>query len=139
LINCGHSPQTFVPGYSYLRYEETADAESNAAEYRESQKQRYFEREVRQAKLEAIAQDAAGNKEAFKQAAIKVREKNAQYNQFCKDTGRTPRPDRLQVYASEQGNGYNRSMSGKVTGNTKSWKPKSETTERSAPCTNTQP
>lgn len=131
-INCGHNPQTFVDGYNIPRYEETADAEANAAEYRESQKQRYFEREVRQAKLEAIAQDAAGNKEAFKQAAVKVREKNAQYAQFCKDTGRTPRPDRLQVYASEQGNGYNRSMSGKVTGNTKSWKPKSETTERSA-------
>lgn len=115
MINCGHSPQTFVPGYSYLRYEETADAEANAAEYRESQKQRYYEREVRQAKLEAIAQDAAGNKDAFKQAAAKVRQANANYAEFCKETGRTPRPDRLQVYTSEQGNGYNRSMSGKVT------------------------
>jgi hypothetical protein len=131
-INCGHNPQTFVDGYNIPRYEETKDAEANAAEYRESQKQRYYEREVRQAKLEAIAQDAAGNQEAFKQAAIKVREKNAQYKEFCKETGRTPRPDRLQVYASEQGNGYNRSMSGKVTGNTKGWKPKNETAERSA-------
>jgi hypothetical protein len=131
-INCGHNPQTFVDGYNIPRYEETKDAEANAAEYRESQKQRYYEREVRQAKLEAIAQDAAGNQEAFKQAAVKVRGKNAQYKEFCKQTGRTPRPDRLQVYASPDGQGYNRSMSGKVTGNTKGWKPKNETTGRSA-------
>lgn len=127
MINCGHDPVTFVNGYSYPRYEETQDAEANAAEYRESQKQRYYEREVRQAKLEAIAQDAAGNQEAFKQAAVKVREKNAQYAQFCKDTGRTPRPDRLQVYASPDGSGYNRHMSGRVTGNTRGWKPPENT------------
>lgn len=122
-INCGHNPQTFVDGYNIPRYEETKDAEANAAEYRESQKQRYYEREVRQAKLEAIAQDAAGNKDAFDKAAAKVRQANANYKEFCKETGRTPRPDRLQVYTSEQGNGYNRSMSGKVTGATRGWKP----------------
>lgn len=114
-INCGHDPITFVDGYNIPRYEETKDADANAAEYRESQKQRYYEREVRQAKLEAIAQDAAGNKDAFDKAAAKVRQANANYKEFCKETGRTPRPDRLQVYTSEQGNGYNRSMSGKVT------------------------
>lgn len=122
-INCGHNPQTFVDGYNIPRYEETKDAEANAAEYRESQKQRYYEREVRQAKLEAIAQDAAGNKDAFNQAAAKVRQANANYKEFCKSTGRTPRPDRLQVYASPDGQGYNRSMSGKVTGATRGWKP----------------
>ena len=115
LINCGHNPVTFVDGFSYPRYEETQDAEANAAEYRESQKQRYYEREVRQAKLEAIAQDAAGNKDAFNKAAAKVRQANANYKEFCKETGRTPRPDRLQVYTSEQGTGYNRSISSKAT------------------------
>lgn len=123
MINCGHDPVTFVNGYSYPRYEETQDAEANAAEYRESQKQRYYEREVRQAKLEAIAQDAAGNKDAFNKAAAKVRQANANYKEFCKETGRTPRPDRLQVYTSEQGNGFNRSMSGKVTGATRGFTP----------------
>ena len=122
-IQCGHDPITFVDGYNIPRYEETKDAEANAAEYRESQKQRYYEREVRQAKLEAIAQDAAGNKDAFNQAAAKVRQANANYKEFCKETGRTPRPDRLQVYTSEQSNGFNRSMSGKVTGATRGWKP----------------
>ena len=113
-INCGHNPQTFVDGYNIPRYEETKDAEANAAEYRESQKQRYYEREVRQAKLEAIAQDAAGNKDAFNQAAAKVRQANANYKEFCKETGRTPRPDRLQVLTSTDGTGYNRSVSAKA-------------------------
>lgn len=113
-INCGHNPQTFVDGYNIPRYEETKDAEANAAEYRESQKQRYYEREVRQAKLEAIAQDAAGNKDAFNQAAAKVRQANANYKEFCKETGRTPRPDRLQVLTSTEGTGYNRSISSKA-------------------------
>lgn len=122
-INCGHDPVTFVNGYSIPRYEPTQDAEQNAKEYAESQKQRQLERNVRQAKLEAIAQDAAGNKEAFKTAAEKVRQANADYKAYCKETGRTPRNDRLQVYASPDGQGYNRSMSGKVTGTTRGFAP----------------
>ena len=122
-INCGHFPQTFVDGYSIPRFGPTEDEAKNAEEYRESQKQRQLERNVRQAKLEAIAQDAAGNKEAFKTAAEKVRQANADYKAYCKETGRTPRNDRLQVYASPDGQGYNRSMSGKVTGTTRGWKP----------------
>ena len=122
-INCGHFPQTFVDGYSIPRFGPTEDEAKNAEEYRESQKQRQLERNVRQAKLEAIAQDAAGNKEAFDQAALKVRKANSDYRAFCKDTGRAPRPDRLQVYASPDGKGYNRSMSGKVTGATRGFTP----------------
>jgi hypothetical protein len=114
-INCGHDQITFIDGFSTKKYEETQDEEKNAEEYRESQKQRYFEREVRQAKLEAIAQDAAGNKEAFQQASVKVRQANANYKEFCKQTGRAPRPDRLQVYASSENTGYNRSISSKAT------------------------
>lgn len=123
-VNCGHDPVTFKDGYSIPRFEPTQDAEKNAEEYKQSQKQRRLERNVRQAKTEAIAQEAAGNKEAFKQAAVKVREANWKYKSFCEQNGLTPRPDRLQVYASEYGQGYNRSMSAKVTGNTRDWKPK---------------
>ena len=113
-INCGHFPQTFVDGYSIPRFGPTEDEAKNAEEYRESQKQRQLERNVRQAKLEAIAQDAAGNKEAFDQAALKVRKANSDYRAFCKDTGRAPRNDRLQVYTSEDKQGYNRSVSAKA-------------------------
>ena len=122
-INCGHDPVTFVDGYNIPRYEPTTDPEQNAKEYAETQKQRQLERNVRDAKREALAQDAAGNKEAFKQASVKVREANARYREYCKDKGLTPRNDRLQVYATPDGQGYNRSMSGKVTWTTRGWKP----------------
>lgn len=113
-INCGHFPQTFVNGYSIPRFGETENEEKNAEEYRETQKQRQLERNVRNAKREAIAQDAAGNKAAFEQAALKVRKANSDYKAFCNDNGLTPRPDRLQVYTSEDKTGYNRSISSKA-------------------------
>ena len=110
-INCGHNPITFVPGFSVPRYEELTPTEEkeNAKQYAESQQQRYLEREVRQAKTEALAYEAAGDKEAFAQAAVKVKQTQADYNAFCNATDRTPRNDRLQVF------GYNRSVSGKAT------------------------
>ena len=110
-INCGHNPITFVPGFSRPRYDELSPAEekANAKQYAQSQQQRYLEREVRQAKTEALAYEAAGDKEAFAQAAVKVKQTQADYNAFCDTTDRTPRDDRLQVF------GYNRSVSGKAT------------------------
>ena len=118
-INCGHNPLTFVPGYSVPRAQElTPEQEKqNALEYKQSQQQRHLEREVRQAKTEALAYEAAGDKEGFALAAAKVKQTQADYKAFCDATNRTPRPDRLQVY------GYNRSVSGKATAATKGFKP----------------
>ena len=98
-VNCGHFPETFVDGYSIPRYEElTPEQEKqNEIEYAQSQQQRELEREIRQAKAEAAAYSAAGDKEAFQKAAAKVKEKQNDYKQFCEQTGRTPRPDRTQV------------------------------------------
>lgn len=107
-INCGHSPQTFVSGYSIPRYEETTDFEKNAEEYALSQKQRYYEREIRNAKTEALALDAAGDKEGFQKKAASIREKNANYKAFCKENGLTPKMDRTQVVA------YNKDVAAKV-------------------------
>ena len=109
-INCGHFPETFVDGYSIPRYEElTPEQEKqNEIEYAQSQTQRELEREIRQAKTEAAAYSAAGDKEAFNKAALKVKDKQGEYKSFCEQTGRTPRPDRTQVST------YNRSVSGKV-------------------------
>ena len=53
--------------------------------------------------------EAAGDKEGFEKEAVKIREKQADYNAFCKKTGRTKRLDRTQVFD------YNKSISGKVT------------------------
>lgn len=118
-INCGHNPLTFVPGYSVPRAQELTPEEEqeNALQYAQSQQQRYLEREVRHAKTEALAYDAAGDKEGFVLASQKVKQTQADYAAFCKQTGRTPRTDRLQVY------GYNRSISSKATAATRGYKP----------------
>lgn len=121
-INCGHNPLTFVPGYSVPRAQELTPEEEqeNALQYAQSQQQRYLEREVRHAKTEALAYDAAGDKEGFVLASQKVKQTQADYAAFCKQTGRTPRTDRLQVY------GYNRSISSKATAATRGYKPEAK-------------
>lgn len=118
-INCGHNPLTFVPGYSVPRVAELTpeQEQENALQYAQSQQQRHLEREVRHAKTEALAYEAAGDKEGFALAAAKVKQTQADYMAFCNATDRTPRTDRLQVF------GYNRSVSGKATAATKGFKP----------------
>lgn len=109
-INCGHFPETFVDGFSVPRYEElTPEQEAeNALQYKQSQQQRELEREIRYAKTKAAALEASGDPKGFHDASVKVKQKQNEYKQFCIQTGRTPRPDRTQVYA------YNRSVAGKV-------------------------
>ena len=118
-INCGHNPITFVPGYSLPRYQElTPEQEKqNKIQYAESQQQRYLEREVRQSKTEALAYQAAGDKEGFEKAAQAVKQKTADYANFCDATGRTPRPDRMQVA------GYNRSTAAKANAAARGYTP----------------
>lgn len=118
-INCGHNPLTFVPGFSVPRYDELTPEEeaANATQYAQSQQQRHLERQVRQAKTEALAYKAAGDEEGFALASAKVKQTQADYKAFCNATNRTPRPDRLQVY------GYNRSVSSKASAATRKFKP----------------
>ena len=108
-INCGHFPQTFISGFSTPRYGPTEDEAENNRIYKESQQQRAIEREIRSAKTEALAYEAAGDQEGFEKAAQKVKQKTADYKTFCEDTGRTPRNDRTQVV------GYSRSTAAKAT------------------------
>lgn len=118
-INCGHNPITFVPGFSVPRYDELTPEEeaANATQYAQSQQQRHLERQVRQAKTEALAYKAAGDEEGFARASAKVKQTQADYKAFCNATNRTPRPDRLQVY------GYNRSVSSKASAAARKFKP----------------
>lgn len=108
-INCGHSPITFVDGFSIPRYSETEDKEENDRIYKESQQQRALEREIRKTRTEAAALNAAGDEEGFAQAARKANNQLIRYQDFCKEKDRTPRLDRLQVY------GYNKNVAGKAT------------------------
>ena len=52
--------------------------------------------------------DAAGDKEGFEQAALKVKRKQEALNAFTKSTGRAKHSDRTQVL------GYNKSVAGKA-------------------------
>lgn len=108
-INCGHHPITMIPGVSIPRDRPEQDKEENDKVYAESQEQRRLEREIRYSKQKAAMMEAAGDKEGFEKEAVKIREKQADYNTFCKKTGRTKRLDRTQVFE------YNKSISGKVT------------------------
>ena len=108
-IYCGHHPITMIPGVSIPRDRPEQDKEENDKVYAESQEQRRLEREIRYSKQKAAMMEAAGDKEGFEKEAVKIREKQADYNAFCKKTGRTKRLDRTQVFD------YNKSISGKVT------------------------
>lgn len=97
-INCDHHPITVIPGVSIPRDRTEQDKEENDKAYAESQEQRRLEREIRYAKQKASMMDAAGDKEGFTKEAAKIKQKQADYNAFCKRTGRTKRLDRTQVF-----------------------------------------
>lgn len=73
------------------------------------QEQRQLERNVRERKRECMSLEALGDKEGFKQAAVKLKREQDKLKQFCANTGRTLKPDRTAVP------GYGRSIAGKVT------------------------
>ena len=107
-INCHHSPpDPFIPGLSRLP-DATPDKKGNDERYQQSQQQRKLERDVRQAKREAAMMDAAGDKDGFEKAAVKVKQKQAALKDFTQSTGRTLRSDRAQVL------GYNKGVAGKA-------------------------
>lgn len=108
-INCGHDPILIIPGVTIPRDRTEQDKEANDKAYAESQEQRKLEREIRYAKQKAAMLEAAGDTEGFEKEAVKIKEKQAKYNAFCKKTGRTKRLDRTQVYD------YNKSVSSKAT------------------------
>lgn len=110
-INCGHTAETFIDGYSVPRYHELTleEEKENAEQYRLSQEQRQIERDIRKYKTEALAYNAADDKEAFDATALKIKQKTADYRAFCSENNLTARLERTQV------GGYNRSVSSKAS------------------------
>lgn len=96
-INCGHSPITVIPGVSIPRDRTEESKEENARIYAESQQQRKLEREIRAAKRKVVMLSEAGDKDAAKIAAEKVKQKEANLRGFIKTTNRTRRRDRESV------------------------------------------
>lgn len=107
-INCGHSCNVFIPALSVIRGE-VPDKKENDREYATTQAQRQLERNVRYAKRDAAMAKATGDKEAFEQAAAKVRRTEKDLRDFYDNTGRSPSLNRTRVV------GYNKSVAGSVT------------------------
>lgn len=101
-INCGHSPYTFVDGFSLPRYHEMTpeEMEKNDKAYLLTQKQRAFERDVRSAKLESVALKAAGLDDAEMAQTAETLAKN--YETWCRENNLTPRAQRLQVFVADK-------------------------------------
>lgn len=95
-INCGHVKYPYVHGKSTKRYKPYNKAENDFA-YKQSQKQRELERQIRKAKKEQAMMEALGDEQGIKEAKVKVRERQATMRQFIQDTGRTRRRNREQI------------------------------------------
>lgn len=97
-INCGHRGIPFIPGVSRQRYQPTKDEEENEKLYKEMQVQRGIEREIRKQKRLCTLYDQIGDDEAFGEASVKLKEKEAQISQYIKrNKGLVRRKDREEV------------------------------------------
>lgn len=115
--NCRHSFSVFFPGSSVRNYSDRTlqnldpmpfEYEGKTYTYYEAtQKQRQIERQMRKTKREMVAYDAAGAKDDFTTASIKLRMQKDQYVAFSRAAGLKTRNERHQVY------GFGRSVSTK--------------------------
>jgi hypothetical protein len=96
-INCGHHPIPIIPGFSYPQDGPEQSKEENDKEYKESQLQRQYERNIRIAKREEAIAEATGDKEAAKEATQKVLQEQKRMRGFIEQTGRARRYDRERI------------------------------------------
>lgn len=97
-INCGHHIYPYIDGVSIRRHFPTEDMDANNKLYKETQKQRALERAVRKQKRECMLYDELGDKEAFEQAAVKLKAKEAQLKAYVDGNDKLHRrKDREQV------------------------------------------
>lgn len=120
--NCYHSFFPFFDGLSTRSFSEDPAADAgrdNDLEYEQQQKQRYYERQVREMKRECVTYNAAANaantaeEEAmyradFERASVTLKRREARLQSYLNSTGR--QRDRTR----EQVGGFDRSVSGKA-------------------------
>lgn len=114
-INCGHHIFPYMEGVNIRRYFPTEDMDANDKLYKETQVQRALERDVRKQKRECMLYDELGNKEAFEQAAVKLKEKEARLKSYVNGNSQLHRrADREQVV------GFDKRVSSKAVAANKS-------------------
>lgn len=120
--NCYHSFFPYFEGISSRVFERDPAArlgKPNDQVYEESQRQRYYERTIREVRRECAAYSAAKKAASdpdiasaldnmFQEAAVRLKRREAALDSFLEKTGRTKLPDRLAVY------GFDRSTSAKA-------------------------
>lgn len=108
-INCGHHKWPFIPGVNIQRYFPTKDFEENDKLYKETQVQRALERAVKKQKRECMLLDEVGEKEAFQEAAVKLKQKEAKLKAYVDSKDHLHRrKDREQVV------GFDKAVSAKA-------------------------
>lgn len=120
-VNCYHSFFPFLEGVSAPSFTDILNhqGKSNDQIYEESQKQRYYERQVRDARRlctvldEAIrAADSEELKDTLKKeftaASVKLKRREGKLYDFCEETERRLYSDRVRVY------GFDKSVSSKA-------------------------
>jgi len=106
-INCGHVQYPFALGINFQRYFPYPE-EENAERYKQFQRQRAMERDIRATKRECMMLQQTGDKEGLKKASVRLRTQKEQYSAFCRSNSLGSHLDRTQVY------GYDRSVSSKT-------------------------
>lgn len=81
-INCHHHKFPYIPGVSIQRYFPTEDMDANDRLYKQTQVQRALERDVRKQKRECMMFDTLGDKDAFENAAVKLKSKEAKLKNY---------------------------------------------------------
>ena len=81
-INCTHHKWPFVPGVSMRTYFPVDDQAASDRLYKETQVQRALERDVRKQKRECMLHDQIGDKEAFENAAVTLKQKETKLKQY---------------------------------------------------------
>lgn len=95
-VNCGHVKYPYVEGVSKktnIRY----NGEENNRIYKESQQQRYIERQIRKSKREQSMLEALGDNDGVAIAKQKVRAQQKNMREFIDKTDRTRRRNREQI------------------------------------------
>lgn len=121
--NCRHDYNNFWPGYSERTWtdEELANIDPPPFSYKgkeydyyaANQRQRAIERAIRKTKRELIGHDAAGDKEAFTAASIKLQRQRQEYQSFSKAADLRQKPERQQVYRFDRKIGQKATQAGK--------------------------
>ena len=95
-VNCGHVKYPYIPGLTKRSFKPVSQRR-NEKIYEESQKQRYLERRIREAKREKAFMEALNDEEGVKIAQRKISDRQANMRSFINQTNRTRRYNREQI------------------------------------------